>query len=57
MWRISYTVIERKRIRRKVIPIVERANRDRKSNLTEKERRGMREIKKRKGILIQAVDK
>ena len=37
--------------------MVERADRDRKDNLTEKERRGMRDISRRKVIVIQAVDK
>ena len=48
---------DRNNIRRKVIPIVERANRDRKDNLMEKERRGMRGIKKRKDIVKQPADK
>ena len=46
---------DRNKIRRKVIPIVESANRDRKDNLTEKERRGG--MMKRKDIVIQPVDK
>ena len=36
------------RIRRKVVPVVERANKNRRDNLTEKERRGMRKLKDRK---------
>ena len=48
---------DRNKIRRKVIPIVERANGDRKDNLTEKERRGMMGIKKRKDIVKQPADK
>ena len=37
--------------------MVERADRDRKDNLTEKERRGMRDLSRRKDIVIQAADK
>ena len=44
-------------IRRKVIPRVERANKNRRDNLTKKERRGMRDISRRKDIVIQAADK
>ena len=36
---------------------MERANKDRKDNKTEKERRGMRDISRRKDIVIQAADK
>ena len=48
---------ERDRVRRKVIPIIEIPNKNRSDNLTRKERRGMKEIKRRKHIVIQAVDK
>jgi hypothetical protein len=37
--------------------MVERADRDRKDYLTEKERRGMRDMSRRKDIVIQAADK
>ena len=48
---------ERDRMRRKVVPIVEKANANRRDNLTEKERRGIRKLKDRKDIVIQGVDK
>ena len=47
---------ERDRVRRKVTPIVERANENKRDNLTLQEIRGMREIKRRKDVVIQAVD-
>ena len=47
--------VERDKIRRKVIPIVERTNKNRGDNLTKKERRGTWEINRRNGIVIQAV--
>ena len=48
---------EREKIRSKVIPIVERTNKNRRDNLTKKERKGMWEINRRNDIVIQAVDK
>ena len=48
---------ERDKIRRKVIPIVERTNKNRRDNLTKKERRGMWKINRRNYLVIQAVDK
>ena len=62
MWKTSFTTKGRRkkkknRLRGKIIQMVERADRDRKDNLTEKERRGMRDISIRKDIVIQAADK
>ena len=50
---------ERERIRGKILPIIEKtgANEKRRDNLTEKERKGMRDIKRRKYIIIQPADK
>jgi hypothetical protein len=48
---------ERDRIRSKIIPIAEKANRNRKDNLTDEERRGMEDLRKRKEIIIQPADK
>ena len=48
---------ENNRLRGKIIQMVERADRDRKDNLTEKERREMKDISRRKDIVIQAADK
>jgi len=48
---------ERDKIRRKLIPIVERANKNRRDNLTKKERRGTWEINRRNYLVIQVVDK
>ena len=41
----------------KIIPIVEKANRNRKDNSTEKEERGMEDQRKRKDIIIQPANK
>ena len=48
---------ERYKIGRKVLPIVERTNKNRRDNLTKKERRGMWKINRRNDLVIQAVDK
>ena len=46
---------ERDKIRRKLIPILERANKNRRDNLTKKERRGMWEINRRNYLVIQVL--
>ena len=48
---------EKERIRSRLITIIEKANRLRYDNLTEKERKGMRCLKERENIVIQPADK
>ena len=50
---------EKERIRRKIIPIIEKANAkgNRGDYLTEKERKGMKGLRESKNIVIQPADK